>query len=205
MEYLSTKGTMFRNHFMALTFFDFMLLLAVVRLTERAHSLSRVRRSQRAAVLDVLELCWAAWSRAAAESRRKEAEEQNLYKYRQKTHVIEEGEGEQLEQELKRVFPVYEEYMEEEEGSCDVDEGSCDVEGGRDGSVSGAQYSTDGFSPEELDSIATLHLYLYRKNGSVPLKACGVTSVKISYDLAGVLARSVDAIPGVYGVVAVTF
>ena len=97
-------------------------------LTEHSSSLSGLRESHIPIVDQVLEQCWSRWSQAAEESRQREREEQSLYKYRQKTHVIEEEEGEVTEEELNRVFPVYE-FMEEE-GSPDMTGGSRDMETG---------------------------------------------------------------------------
>ena len=180
-----------------------LLLLAVALLLEHTQSLSGLHRSQLGVVSVVLTQCWVQWSRAEEESRRKEQEEQNLYRYRERTHVIEEGEGEVLEEELRRVFPVYSDLMEDEE-SCDTTGESCDVTGGShdmaDGEVpvtAAGGSATVEFSAEELQCIANLHLCLYHKEGGVPMQAPPLAqSAKLSYDMAGSLARSVDAIPG---------
>lgn len=159
------------------------------------------RKSQLMVVDNVLEVCWARWSVAVEESRRREIDQQSLYKYRQKTHVIEEGEGKVMEAELKGMFPVYE-FMEEEgleEKPCDAGSGSCGVE--EDGKpVDRAEVAAIAFSPEELQTISSLHLSLYHREGSVFMGTEGIQSSKLSYELAGFLARSVDAIPGGWAV-----
>jgi hypothetical protein len=145
-------------------------------------------------VAEVLEQCWSRWSLAAEESRQREREEQSLYKYRQKTHVIEEEEGEVSEAEVERFFPTYE-FMEEgedgEEKSCDQTTGSCDAE-----EVGKVREPVTEFSSDELQSIASLHLSLYNPGTSISAGRASALSAAMSYDLAGSIAKSIDVIPG---------
>lgn len=176
-----------------------LLLLAVAVLTDHSHSLFGLRKSHLPVVGEVLEQCWTRWARAAEVSRQREKDEQSLYKYRQKTHVIEEEEGEVLEEELKRVFPVYEFMEGEGERSCDLARGSEGEGKGHD------EPKTDNsapleFSLEELQSIASLHMSLHHRGGSVSTGSRSIKSAKLSYDLAGSMARSLDAIPGMQAI-----
>ena len=123
--------------------------------------------------------------------------------------MIEEEEGEVTEEELNRMFPVFE-FMEEE-GSCDMAvgsrdmetgpaTGSCDIEGEGKDHEPVAGISVVGFTSEELQSIASLHMSLYNRGSCVSDGSVIAQSAKSSYDLASSLARSIDAVPGKFGV-----
>ena len=189
-------------------------MLAVILLTEHAQSRHTLRKSQLPVVGRLLELCWTRWSKAEEEGKLKELEEQNLYRYRQKSHVIDDGgEDMALEEQLKGVFPDYSGYMEED---------SCDLEGGgvcSEPSPS-ADSSTIGFSSDELQCIADLHLMLYHNReasagpprvqaaaslGGPPQVQTAAslggpprmqTSARMSYDLSSQLTATLESIPG---------
>lgn len=183
------------SHYYSCAYLYRLILLAVVLLTEHAQSRHGLRKSQLPVVGRLLELCWTSWSKAEEEAKLKELEEQNLYRYRQKSHVIDDGDDDAaLEEQLKGVFPDYSGYMEEE---------SCDIEG--EGVCSEPSPSTEssaiGFSSEELQSIAGLHLMLYHSQEAAtslggPSRV--QTAARMSYDLAGHLAGSLGSIPGAY-------
>lgn len=166
-------------------------------LTECSSSLGGLRESQIPIVDKVLEHCWLRWSRAAEESRQREREEQSLYRYRQKTHVIEEEEQEVSEEELKRVFPVYD-FMEEEEGSHDMGAGSCDLTSGSCDTEGNGHEPVVGFTSEETQAIASLHMSLYNREWGISDESVIAQSAKSSYDLAGSLANLIDTIPGMF-------
>lgn len=191
-----------------------LILLAVSLVTEYTHSLSGLRESQLPVVADMFELCWSEWSRAEEERKEREQDEQNLYRYRTASHVIEEDGETALKKQLVQMFPEYRQYWEEEEegeGSCDVVEESCDmVEAQKE-----EEKEVDGggvvvrFTPEELQSVASLHLLLYggdtADTHSDTADASGVTrveSMKMSHDLAAHLAQFLCDIPGRNGICA---
>lgn len=171
-------------------------LSAVSLLTEHVQSLSEIRSSQLPVVCEVLQLCWTRWSKAEEQQRLREAEEQNLYRYRAKTHLIDEGEGEDVvEGQLKGVFPDYQDFLEEGEKEGvggEEGEGLCEAEAEQSGSVDGEVL---GFSAEEMQSIAQLHMSLFGSGAGDSPKPSS-TVKKASYILASDVAQLLGPIPG---------
>ena len=145
----------------------------------------------------VLELCWSLWSKEEEARRTKEREEQSLYQYKTKTHLIEEAETDILEEQLNNFFPSYAEYMEEELG--DDDQGIEDKREpkvvGNDGREMGVKFSVD-----ELERIASLHMLLYAGDATCsPKRSVASKSATSSYELGSYLMQMMlGIIPGMY-------
>ena len=139
-----------------------------------------------------MEFCWTLWSRSKEEARTKELEDQNLYRYRSKTHLIAESESDALEKQFKNVFPSYTEFMDEEY----IEEEVKEEVGGSDPVRDHAVVS---FSAEEMMSIASLHLRLYSSEDTEELwrTASNKKPSKISYELASQLTVTLGDIPGI--------
>ncbi len=169
------------------------ILQAVSLLAEYTQSLHTVRNSQLPATSVLFEICWTRWSRSEEEARLKEIEDQNLYRYRERTHVIEEDDDESLERELQKLFPDYQNYLEEEEEEGKKDEEDEErMEEERSGSES---LRTIKFSPEEIEAVANLHMLLYG-DGKATDSQKSAPSAEESYALAAYLARPLDPVPG---------
>lgn len=116
-----------------------------------------------------------------------------MYRYRAKTHLIDDGKGEgdgcDPEKQLRSMFPDYGGYLDDE-GVCE--EGT--TEGGREGESEPDKLVW--FTAEELQSIANLHLLLYNKEGFHSSGCVGGGSTTGLYNLAGDLMRFLEPIPG---------
>lgn len=173
-----------------------LVLLAVSSLTEHAQFMSSLRCSELPVVESVLELCWILWSGAEEHLRTKELEEQSLYKFRSKTHLIQESEGEVSERQLKEMFPSYEEPLEEEmSGSMDTME---EDERGREGELETDVVRDSAivkFSVEDLQHVASLHLLLYGEKVDWSVRTPDVR--QLSYEISSYLTNSLQNIPGI--------
>ena len=80
--------------------------------------------------------------------------------------------------------------------------GSCDIEGEGKDHEPVAEISVVGFTSEELQSVASLHMSLYNRGSCVSDGSVIARSAKFSSDLASSLAWSIDAdaVPGKFGV-----
>lgn len=162
--------------------------------------LSKLRQSQHPMVDKLLELCWTSWRNAEEERRLKEIEEQNLYRYRAKTHVIgdEEGGG-ALEELLGSAIVDYSGFMEDGEEGETEGEGEGETEGGVEDTDTDMAHGVIGFSVDEMQCIAGLHMSLYSDRDLCSVSSASVQSAaKTSYRLACDVARLLlDDIPGV--------
>ena len=141
----------------------------------------------------LLEQCWAVWSSAEQAARARAAEEDSLYRYRTKTHLItgdEEGEGEGV---VRQMFPVYDcEFEErvEEEG------GEGEEEGEMEGDVEGDIGPVCQFSSREMEEVSSLHLLLFATTRSHTCPdSCSVAGSS-RYSLAATLATIAGPTPG---------
>ena len=171
-----------------------LILLAVSSLIEHVRFVSWLRHSLLPVVERVLELCWTLWSVAEEHLRQKEIEEQSLYKFRTKTHVIQDSEEEVCERQLRDMFPSYEGSMEDElsGGAENMEEDKGRTEDGLDTDITGAPLK---FSEDEVRHVAHLHLLMY---GEVDPSSRPLDSEKISYELSSCLTNSLGSIPGTY-------
>ena len=121
------------------------------------------------------------------------------YRYRTTSHEIREdgGEGvsEGVEEEVQRLLVDYSKFMAEEEEGEGEEESSQPEPG-----VSGVGRSDEvvGFSEEEMQCIARLHLMLYgdEEVGVLQSTSGQPLTTEASYSIAGKIALSLDAIPG---------
>ena len=145
---------------------------------------------------EVLEQCWSLWSRAEEHLRVREREEQSLYKFRSKTHVVQDTECEENERQLRNLFPSYEESMEEEMGGRgeEMVGDEEEKEDGAENGVVGRKEEVASFCVEDLQHIANLHLLLYGEN--VEKSVCPHDSRKMAYRLGSGLTNSLGTIPG---------
>lgn len=177
---------------------DRLTLLAVSRLSEQASSLPGSRDSQLPCVDQLLGQCWAHWCRAEEERRRREEEEQSLYRYRSSSHMISDDDGSgAIERELERVSVDYRTFMEEVGEEEPQGEEETEGEGGA-AAASGTQGGV-GFTPDEIHSIASLHMLLYSdvSPAASHLRPNARSVTRTSYCLAGDMAQLLDDIPGV--------
>ena len=172
-----------------------MILQAVSLLREYTELLPVVRTSQLPATSIVFEVCWTQWSRAEEEARQKEMEDQSLYRYKAKTHVIDDDDN-SVERELQRLFPEFHEFLEEggEGQGTGEDHESMEEEKRSNPESSGVANTAIKFSPEEIQAVVNLHLLLYGDGAF--FKPTTTRSAKESYNLAVYLARPLDSIPG---------
>lgn len=149
----------------------------------------------------MLELCWTLWSTAEEHLRAKELEEQSLYRFKSKTHIIQDSEEEVCARQLKDMFPSYEEFVEEEDESSESVENMDEDDGG--GREEGSETYVVGagalvkFSAEDLQRVANLHLLMYREK--VELSSSRAPNSKtMLYELSNYLTTSLGSIPGTY-------
>ena len=148
----------------------------------------------------LLDHWWRLWSASEAELRAKEQEEQSLYKYRSKTHVIQESEDDISESQLREMFPVFEDWededgvmaMEEDGGVDEVEEE--DGSGGK-GKMAEEDINAVTLTSDELQSVANLHQMLYNED---TLPAVVKSSQDMSYQLGNTLTKMMECIPGKY-------
>ncbi len=148
----------------------------------------------------LLDHWWRLWSASEAELRAKEKEEQSLYKYRSKTHVIQESEDDISESQLREMFPVFEDWededgvmaMEEDGGVDEVEEE--DGSGGK-GKMAEEDINAVTLTSDELQSVANLHQMLYNED---TLPAVVKSSQDMSYQLGNTLTKMMECIPGKY-------
>ncbi len=177
-----------------------LLTLAISSISQYMHSLSGgVRASQLSVVHQFFELCWSLWRKGEEEAKARELEEQNLYRYRTKEHVVAEPESNVLDEQLKALFPSHAEFMDED-GSCDPEDASCDLE--KAGKEEGSSDVTGGaavtrLSQEEVEGVASLHLYMYGASCTEAVSGSAGSRARIvSYQLASSLANTLDHVPG---------
>ena len=168
-----------------------MILLALSYLTEHVQSISLLRNSEFPVVEKLLDYCWSLWLAAEADQRARNLEEESLYKYRSKTHVIQESEDEVSERQLREMFPSYKELMDEEMSVEEMSESEDEME--TEGNAGGDSDSAISFNSEELYFIANLHLKLYHMD-NIPLQMAA--SRDMSYKLGSSLTRLMEHIPG---------
>jgi len=168
-------------------------MLTLSYLTEHVQSVVCVRQCQLPVVEEMLSHWWGVWSVARAESRAREMEEQSLYKYRSKTHVIQESEEEVSESQLREMFPVYEEWTEEEEMDVEEDGGGREEEGEAEGSPEATHGGCEMFTSEEWQFVVDLHLKLHNGDAAqLQLK----NFRDIAYEIGSSLTRLLERIPG---------
>ena len=141
----------------------------------------------------LLEQCCLVWSSAEQAARARAAEEDSLYRYRTKTHVItgdEEGEGEGV---VRQMFPVYD--CEFEEG-VEEEGGEGEEEGEMEGDVESDIGPVHQFSSREMEEVSSLHLLLFATSRS-PTRpdSCSVAGSS-RYSLAATLATIAGPTPG---------
>ena len=181
-----------------LAFFFSLKSLTMSHVTEHVQSVPCVRQCQLPVLEELLDHWWSLWSASEAESRAKELEDQSLYRYRSKTHIIQESEEEVSESQLQEMFPVYKEWTEEEdEMSVDKEEKEGDGQGEEEGDIEGSSEATRvgclKFSSEELQLVVNIHLKLHAINSEDLLIK---NSKDISYEMGSNLTRLMERIPG---------
>ena len=148
----------------------------------------------------LLELCWSQWVKALEAAQAKAIEEESLYRYRTKTHIITDGEATD-EGVLRELFPIYDSVFEDglkEEGgdSEEFEEGSGIENGVVDGRVQGVEEESGvicGFSNEQLEEIASLHLLLFSKG---QYRSFVISADECGYSLAATLTDVIGPVPG---------
>ena len=165
------------------------------QVTEHVQSVPCVRQSQLPVLEELLDHWWSLWSASEAENRARELEDQSRYRYRSKTHIIRESKEEVSESQLREMFPVYEEWTEEEdEMSVEKEEKEGGEEEGDDERSSEAtRVGCLKFSSEELQLVVNIHLKLQAINSENLLIK---NSKDTSYEIGSNLTRLMERIPG---------
>lgn len=132
----------------------------------------------------VLEQCWSLWDAAEQSKRAKAVEEDSLYCYRTKTHVVSDDEGVD-EGAVRQIFPVYD---------CEFESGQ--VEEGiemKEESEPGRDDVACQLTSEEMEEVSSLHqlLFAHRENSQQIS-----TFLSSKYSLAASLADLIGHIPG---------
>ncbi len=169
-------------------------------LTEHVQTVRVIRHSELPVVEKLLDHWWRLWSASEAELRAKEQEEQSLYKYRSKTHVIQESEDDISESQLREMFPVFEDWEDEDGVMAMEEDGRVDEVEEEDGSGGKGKMAEEDINAvtltsDELQSVANLHQMLYNED-TIP--AVVKSSQDMSYQLGSTLTKMMECIPGKY-------
>ena len=148
----------------------------------------------------LLELCWSQWAKAEEAARAKAIEEESLYRYKTKTHII-TGDEATEEGVVRELFPIYDSVFEDglkEEGGDgeEFGEGSGMEDGAADGTVQGSEEGSGvicRFSNEQVEEIASLHLLLFSKGH---YRSSGTSADECGYSLAATLTDVIGPVPG---------
>ena len=134
----------------------------------------------------VLEQCWSLWDAAEQTKRAKAIEEDSLYCYRTKTHIVSDDDEGVEEGAVRQMFPVYDCEFEsgKEERGIETKEES---EPGEVGDV------VCQLSSEEMEEVSSLHQLLFTRRESSQQSSTFLSS---KYSLAASLTDIISCIPG---------
>lgn len=134
----------------------------------------------------VLEQCWSLWDTAEQTKRAKAAEEDSLYCYRTKTHIVSDDDEGVEEGAVRQIFPVYDCEFEggKEERGMEMKE---ENEPGVSGDV------VCQLTSEEMEEVSSLHQLLFTHRESSQQSSTFLSS---KYSLAASLADIISHIPG---------
>ena len=141
--------------------------------------------------------CWQLWTRAEERAKRKSQEEDSLYRYKSKTHLITISETSEEEAQLEVMFPSYDQQfneddeIEEDNREEKVMEGICETDG---------EDQTIVFTVSEMEQIVNSHFLLFNKvaaETSFSMPCSPTLLVKSSYSLASrLVALAGSTLPG---------
>ena len=148
----------------------------------------------------LIKSCWTLWNVADQAMRTASAEENSLYRYKTRTHVINAEDSEDVEEGVVRqCFPLYDSEFEEQTMEAEDEGKMCEDMNGRGDEDMKGEGDVCQFTSEEMEEVCSLHRLLLATTTSANSPQHPLIIEK--YAVAASLAGFVTHIPGIWNII----
>ncbi len=173
------------------------MVLAVEVCLQHVRSSKDVSVLWHKAISTLLSTCWSLWVVADQRARQKAEEEEELYRYRARTHQITGEEDEVEREQLESLFPSFDEEFATELDGYELESQTDDSpQESERTDLQDAQVIGITFTAEEMELISSLHLSMYSRHRRHLTHVTSTSPRTRAYHLGSHIARLLEGLPG---------